>query len=397
MLLTIPFYNETKWHVINEYSLLLISKLFTDIKLYSKSLVYQKLALNEAKSQDSIEKSNNILHELSKSLKNLEIDRKNGVFSEIDYQKILNESGRIFLPRINEETVDIMLESDKYSFKNEKKTIYLQPIAKLLKSKTVNEDSFKWIELFESTSSKIKDPKYQLSMSNNLRDKTIMRLYDAHSLEEKNQLFNRKERYCYVEEVIYVVFTFENPLKVSLDLKNIKLIYEFDNDDLIREPTELIEYKNEKITINQQSNDIDFVLKVIPKATGKLKIIGLEWNIFTLNTQNNFSFRGRKMKDGKSHEKNLKNVFEVLPKSSNLLITLINYEEEIYFHEIKTLKIELHNSGSQIIEKIFFTISHPSFFGFAFKELDCCPLASDQSQKVTNFYLDYPLNLYDSR
>lgn len=389
MLLTNPFYNDTKWHVINEYSLLSISRLFTDIKLYSQSLVFQKFALNEAKSLDSIEKSNNILHELSKSLKYLENDRKNGILSESDHQKILNESGRIFLPRINEETVDIILEFDKYFLKNEKKINYLKPIAKLLKSqiKPANEDGLKWIELFESTNSKIKDPKYQLSMSNNLRDKTIMRLYDTHSLEEKNQLFNRKERYCYVEEGIYVVFTFENPLKVSLDLKNIKLIYQFDNDDLIREPTELIEYKNEKITINQQSNDIEFSLKIIPKATGKLKIIGLEWNIFSLNTQNNFSFIGRKLKDGKSYEKNLKNIFEVLPKCSNLLITFINYEEEIYFQEIRSLNLDLQNSGSQIIEKIFLTTSHPSFFGFAFKELDCCPLEPNNLQKVTDYYL----------
>lgn len=293
ILITNGFYTDTKWHIINEYSYLQLARFFSDIKDYFQSLKYQKFALNEARSQDSIDKHNNIINELGKIMKNLENDKKNNIFTEETFLKILNDSGKTFLPRVNVDSIDIAVESDKYFIKNERKLDFSELYCKI-KKKNFESDDPTWLDLSELINSRNKDAQNQLNMTNHMREKNIMRLYDSFSLEEKNQLFNRKERFCYVDEPIYVVCYFDNPLKISLELKNIRLLYEFESNDIMGNVSELVNVSIEKMTLNALSNQNQCILKIVPFSTGKLKLIGIEWIVFKINTQYIFNFKGKK-------------------------------------------------------------------------------------------------------
>ena len=287
------------------------------------------MALNEARSLDSVDKHNNIVNEFARILKAIDIDRKNNSLSEDIYIKIFTETDNINLPRIVTQKIDIFLDTDNLFRVNAPENHLLKPFLDEYKANVVEsgDDGVKWLELLEKVNSKNKDHSFQLNMTNSVREKNNFKLFDCKFLEEKNQLFNKKERFCYVGDTIYLVVEFENPLKILLDLKHIKALYEFEPLSGIPEKSmnmssekqsEYLELSMEKMQIQHLSNRNICFLKLVPKIPGKLKIMGLQWHLMKMNSRFIFDFKGKKLKDGLNYDKNLKNVFEILTKTSHL-------------------------------------------------------------------------------
>ena len=398
-LITNNFYSTSKWHVLNEYSYLQLARFFFDIKDFFQSVNYQKLALNEAKSIDSVDKHNNTVNEFARILKAIDIERKNNLIPDEIYQKIFTESFNINLPKISTQKIDIYLESDNFFRINSPETQIFRPFLEEFRSSnnlesSSSEEGTKWLDLLEKVNSKNKDHSFQLTMTNSIREKNNFKLFDCRVLEEKNQLFNKKERFSYVGEPILIFVEFDNPLKIVLDLKYIKVLYEFETLSGVCEKninfyhdkqSEYLDVPMEKMQIAQLSTGNVCILKIVPKISGKLKIIGVQWHLMKMNSRFIFDFRGKKMKDGVNYEKNLKNVFDILPKSSDLNIFLENFEDTIYFGEIKTLQIKLKNSGPQQIKKVLLSTSHPHFFGFSCKKIEDFELDSGESKGLSLF------------
>lgn len=383
-LITNSYYSTTKWHILNEYSYLQLARFFFDVKNYYKSVVYQKYALNEAKSLDSIDKHNNIVNEFARILKTIDLEKKNNLITEDFYQKIFEDSENIYLPKLFLDKVDIFLDNDNCFRINSIEDKTMTSYADFYNSNSLDLDgndsnNTKWSDLLEKINIKNKDHHYQMNMLSSIREKNNFRLYDCRFLERKNQLFNKKERFCFVGDVIFIVLEFENPLKILLDIKNIKPLYEFEplsgnpekNISMKKEESsEYLDIFMEKIEIPQLTQGKKCLLKIIPKIPGKLKVIGVQWNLFKMKTQIFFDFKGKKMKDGIKYDKNLKNIFEIFPNSSNLKINVDNFEENIYFGEIKKLNLTMKNDGAQKIKKLFLATSHPNFFGFSCKKFE---------------------------
>jgi len=354
------------------------------------------MALNEARSLDSVDKHNNIVNEFARILKAIDIDRKNNSLSEDIYIKIFTETDNINLPRIVTQKIDIFLDTDNLFRVNAPENHLLKPFLDEYKANVVEsgDDGVKWLELLEKVNSKNKDHSFQLNMTNSVREKNNFKLFDCKFLEEKNQLFNKKERFCYVGDTIYLVVEFENPLKILLDLKHIKALYEFEPLSGIPEKSmnmssekqsEYLELSMEKMQIQQLSNRNICFLKLVPKIPGKLKIMGLQWHLMKMNSRFIFDFKGKKLKDGLNYDKNLKNVFEILPKTSHLEVFVENFEETIYFGEIKTLQFRLKNSGAQKTKKLMLSTSHPHFFGFSCKKIEELELDSGETKILSLF------------
>lgn len=375
-----------------------LARFFFDIKDYFQSVVYQKLALNEAKSLDSVDKHNNIVNEFARILKTIDTEKKSNLISEELYRKIFNDSQTIFLPKLVISKIDIFLESDQSSLINSLENYNLFVYADLYKSNTseinLNDQNTKWVDLLEKINSKNKSPNFQLNMISSIREKNNFKLYDCRFLEEKNQLFNKKERFCYVGDIICIILEFENPLKILLDIKNIKPLYEFEPLSGIAErniseekhqKSEYLEFTLEKIQIAQLSQSNKCFLKIVPKIPGKLKFIGVQWTLFKMKTQIFFDFKGKKLKDGKNYDKNLKNIFEIFPKSSNLKINIENFEDTIYFGEIRQLHLSMLNDGANKIKKLILATSHPNFFGFSCKKFEDLELDPGETKHLNLF------------
>ena len=367
------------------------------------------MALNEAKSGDSVDKHNNVVNEFARILKAIEIERKNAGISKENYERIYKEN-EVFikLPRINAKKIDIFEENDKVFIGN----LTENPVFKLFCEENAKEneenceENVKWSDLLEKINGKNKEKGFLMNLTQNIKEKANFRLFDCKTLEEKNQIYNRKDRFSYVGETIYIGIEFENPLKIGLDLKNIEVLYEFEpisgNIEKNSEKNEEINDKNEEIyEKNEKNNEIigkntnfpdkisDFVeissenlqisplssqnecfLQIKAKIPGKLKVIGLKWTIFKMTSRFLFDFKGKKLKDGLNHDKNLKNSFEILPNSSILHVFVENWLENLYFGEISQVKLTLKNAGNEKISKIFIANSHPNFLGFSCKKLD---------------------------
>lgn len=391
-LITNTYYSSAKWHILNEYSYLQLARFFFDIKDFFQSVIFQKLALNEAKSIDSVDKHNNIVNEFARILKTIDNERKNKGISEEYYIKIFSESENINLPRVPTKKIDIFLESDNLFRVNIQENHLMKSFSDELSFNM--EDNVKWIELLEKINSKNKNPEFQMNILSSIREKSNFRLFDSRYIEEKNKLFNKKERFCYVGDTIFIVFEFENPLKIQLEVKNILPLYEFEpisgnlerNSNFFNEKaSEYFDISIEKMMITPLSLGNQCFLKIVPKIPGKLKILGIQWTLFKMSSRYLFDFKGKKLKDGVSYDKNLKNVFEIFPRTSNLLISIEDFEETIYFGEIKTLNFRIKNSGAQKIKKLFLSTSHPHFFGFSCKKLEDCELDGGESKTLSLF------------
>ena len=52
------------------------------------------------------------------------------------------------------------------------------------------------------------------------------------------------------------------------------------------------------------------------------------------------------------------------------MINIENFEENIYFGEIKNLRLLIKNTGSHLIKRMFIATSHPHYFGFSCKRIE---------------------------
>ena len=129
-------------------------------------------------------------------------------------------------------------------------------------------------------------------------------------------------------------------------------------------PDELVETETKELQISNNSKDVRCVLLIKPKVQGFLRVSGITWDLMGLPIKYFFDLKGKKNKDGQTFEDNLKNCFEIVANTTKMTYAVENYEENVYYGEIRPFYLVLKNEGIDRIDKVLISTSASHIFGF---------------------------------
>uniref|UniRef100_A0A671Y287 Trafficking protein particle complex subunit 8 n=1 Tax=Sparus aurata TaxID=8175 RepID=A0A671Y287_SPAAU len=203
-----------------------------------------------------------------------------------------------------------------------------------------------------------------------------------------SQTDNQRHPLAVVEEPIIVEVTFRNPLKVSLALSNLSLLWRFTADDA---PPSKEKMTNELAITNEEILALGARLRLLPHRTGQLNVVGVVYNLaasssgeMAANTEGNahtfdvmvvhgkqdLMIQGPRLNQTKEdkmtvrhgHDQRLN--FIVTSPMPLMEIFFLQFPTALLCGEIRKAYVEFCNVSSVALCGLRVVSTHPDFFSF---------------------------------
>ena len=206
-------YEHLGWQLIKENIATMLGKNFSDIGDLLSSMKHFREALENIRQSDLIERHSSLLRETFVVIGQIEGMRGSNQLKPEEQAKYVEELLRLPLPKIKDETFDILLQSDYFIYKNDRVLYRSEKEANENTNNIINVNpSATWHNLGRIVNGFINDKAIQYKLDN--KEEQLLKIYDLQWLYEKNELLCAGPRETFIDEEIILEFKVENPFKV---------------------------------------------------------------------------------------------------------------------------------------------------------------------------------------
>ncbi|KAL4445503.1 hypothetical protein ABPG74_004577 [Tetrahymena malaccensis] len=358
-------YESSKWTWLQDFLYKQLAKYFLEISDFKKSYKFVKLMLKNVERRDSLEKHQQTITDTELFLSAFE-KTDNFPFKDDDQSYIP-------LPEVSQKSLDIILSDEMLFDRSNQKLSTFQSMSmpgvlSFMHFSEREKSVMNWDEMGLKllNNSQLKD---SMSRQEIERENCILKSFSALCTEDKQSSFDvrgdpkQQFRIAYIDEMIMIKFELSNPLRKNFKIEEFSLFYDFEpetGDDATVNPP--IQELKQQLEIGELKK-LQVGIKIIPKCKGTLTIKGFKWKVFKIPVIFQFDIKGKLQKDGITRFNNFSNRIKIFPSTGKLILRAINFENKLFFGEVKPLVLELKNEGCFPIKDIRIIFSEPYTYG----------------------------------